>query len=88
MPHVSRFQHLVAILQMYSLAPEHLTGGAVDTLPQLFTLVAQVAGSEEEIDMPPEDSEASLPSLCLLHALSQCDVRKLTLFGKVSFCVR
>ncbi|XP_076444589.1 nucleolar pre-ribosomal-associated protein 1-like [Babylonia areolata] len=82
LPHVSRFQHLVAILRMYSLTPEHLTGGPADTLPSLLQLVAQVAGSLDEVDKPPEGTPRHLPSLFLLHALSECDARKLNLFGK------
>ncbi|KAK7108871.1 nucleolar pre-ribosomal-associated protein 1-like [Littorina saxatilis] len=82
LPHVSRFQHLVAILRTYSLVPEHLTGGPVDALPLLLTLVAQVRTSDDETDSPPEGTPANLLSLCLLHALSECDSRKLQLFGK------
>ncbi|KAL8586640.1 hypothetical protein ACOMHN_040148 [Nucella lapillus] len=81
-PHVSRFQHLVSILRMYTLAPEHLTGGPADTLPRLLQLVTQMVESEEEIDQPPDGTPGNLPSLCLLQALSECDARKLNLFGK------
>ena len=86
-PHVSRFQHLVAILRVYSLAPEHLTAGPADALPLLLSLVAQISTSGEEMDSPPAGTSVMLPALCLLHAVSECDVRKLTLFGKVGFCM-
>ena len=86
-PHVSRFQHLVAILRVYSLAPEHLTAGPADALPLLLSLVAQISTSGEEMDSPPAGTSIMLPALCLLHAVSECDVRKLTLFGKVGFCM-
>ena len=87
LPNVSRFQHLVAILRVYSLAPEHLTAGPADALPLLLSLVAQVSTSGEEMDSPPAGTSVMLPALCLLHAVSECDVRKLTLFGKVGFCM-
>lgn len=84
-PVVSRFQHLVAILKIYGLAPHHLTNGPSEAAPLLLSIVAEVRKSKLDIDLPPSGTPVTIPSLCLLHVFSCCDVRKLSLFGDVRF---
>ncbi|KAK7487718.1 hypothetical protein BaRGS_00020985, partial [Batillaria attramentaria] len=81
-PVVTRFQHLVVILKMFSLVPDHVTSGPSEIVPLLLSLTTEVCTSDLEIDAAPSGVPPTLPSLCLLHAISRCDAKKLSLFGK------
>jgi hypothetical protein len=93
---VTRAQHLVEILGSYCLHPEFLTDDSSDCIPVLLQLVTYLSPSQPASENQMEeggdrregggedvDRESRLPPLYLLQALSQCDARSLSLFGKV-----